>query len=60
MSALPPKADMRSALAHVCYGPKSDIGDFGQWGGYVPVPFSMTVRLALIVEANWFIKNASI
>src|SRR5262249_55867932 len=26
MSALPPKADMCSALAHVCYGPEGDIG----------------------------------
>jgi hypothetical protein len=26
MSALPPKADIRSAVAHVCYGPKADIG----------------------------------
>jgi hypothetical protein len=25
MSALPLKADMRSALAHVCFGPKADI-----------------------------------
>ena len=25
MSALPPKADMCSALDHVCYGPKADI-----------------------------------
>jgi hypothetical protein len=25
MSALPPKADMCSALAYVCYGPKADI-----------------------------------
>jgi len=25
MSALPPKADMRSALVHVRYGPKADI-----------------------------------
>src|SRR5215475_3002867 len=25
MSALPPKADMRSALVHVCFGPKADI-----------------------------------
>src|SRR5262245_6503422 len=25
MSALPPKADMCSASAHVCYGPKADI-----------------------------------
>jgi hypothetical protein len=24
MSALPPKADMCSALAHVCFGPKAD------------------------------------
>src|SRR5215510_7286332 len=24
MSALPPRADMCSALAHVCYGPKAD------------------------------------
>jgi hypothetical protein len=31
-----------------------------QLGGYVPVPFSMTVRFALIVEANWFIRNAAI
>src|SRR5262245_21676896 len=27
MSALPPKADMCSALAHVCFGPKADIGE---------------------------------
>src|SRR5262245_12122528 len=26
MSALPPKADMCSALADVCFGPKADIG----------------------------------
>src|SRR4029453_7370119 len=26
MSALPPKADMCSALAHVCFGPKADMG----------------------------------
>src|SRR5262245_10518991 len=26
MSASPPKADMCGALAHVCYGPKADIG----------------------------------
>jgi hypothetical protein len=25
MSAFPPKADMCSALAHVCFGPKADI-----------------------------------
>jgi hypothetical protein len=25
MSALPPKADMCSATAHVCFGPKADI-----------------------------------
>ena len=25
MSALPPKADMCVALAHVCFGPKADI-----------------------------------
>jgi hypothetical protein len=25
MSALPPKADMCGATAHVCYGPKEDI-----------------------------------
>ena len=25
MSALPPKADMCSALAHVCFVPKADI-----------------------------------
>src|SRR5215510_7408241 len=28
MSALPPKADMCSALADVCYGPIADIGAF--------------------------------
>src|SRR5262245_44275706 len=28
MSALPPKADMCSALAHVCFGPKADISSF--------------------------------
>jgi hypothetical protein len=26
MSALPPKADMCGVLAHVCFGPKADIG----------------------------------
>jgi hypothetical protein len=26
MSALPPRADMCSALAHVCFGPIADIG----------------------------------
>jgi hypothetical protein len=25
MSALPPKADIGSATAHVCYGPKADM-----------------------------------
>jgi hypothetical protein len=25
MSALPPKADICGAMAHVCYGPKADI-----------------------------------
>jgi hypothetical protein len=25
MSALPPKADMCSALAHVCFGPEADM-----------------------------------
>src|SRR5262245_1328293 len=28
MSALPPKADMRGALADVCFGPKADIMGF--------------------------------
>jgi len=28
MSALPLKADMCDATAHVCYGPKADIGLF--------------------------------
>jgi hypothetical protein len=28
MSALNPKADMCSALAHVCFGPKADIEPF--------------------------------
>jgi hypothetical protein len=28
MSALPPKADMCSALAYVCFGPKADIAAF--------------------------------
>src|SRR5215470_11444124 len=27
MSASPPKADMCSAIAHVCFGPKADIQD---------------------------------
>jgi hypothetical protein len=29
MSALPPKADMCSALAYVCFGPKADITELG-------------------------------
>ena len=29
MSALTPKADMCSALAHVCFGPKADIVSTG-------------------------------
>jgi hypothetical protein len=28
MSALPPKADMCSALAHVCFGPKADMWSY--------------------------------
>jgi hypothetical protein len=37
MSALPPKADMCSALGHVCFGPIADVSnsldDFvGAWG----------------------------
>jgi hypothetical protein len=31
MSALPPKADMCSALAHVCFGPIADIVAFRAW-----------------------------
>jgi hypothetical protein len=41
MSALPPKADMCAALAHVCFGPIADIanlidhlvctGEYGWW-----------------------------
>jgi hypothetical protein len=41
MSALPPKADMCGATAHVCFGPKADIrafiasclryGEIGSW-----------------------------
>src|SRR6476620_426486 len=39
MSALPPKADMCSALAHVCFGPKADITDHCRMtGGGVHVP----------------------
>jgi hypothetical protein len=29
MSALPPKADVCGALAHVCFGPIADIQEFG-------------------------------
>ena len=38
MSALPPEADMRSAQAHVCFGPKADIGasDVEDGIGYFP------------------------
>ena len=28
MSALPPKADMCSAVVHVCFGPEADIAPF--------------------------------
>jgi hypothetical protein len=39
MSALPPKADMCSALAHVCFGLKADITDHCRMtGGGVHVP----------------------
>jgi hypothetical protein len=39
MSALPPKADMCSALAHVCFGPIADIRpSFDDLVG--PLPFS--------------------
>jgi hypothetical protein len=31
-SALPPKADMCSALAHVCFGPKADMISFDNLG----------------------------
>jgi len=33
MSALPPKADMCSAPAHVCFGPTADINHFSERGG---------------------------
>ena len=29
MSALPPEADIRQRLEHVCFVPKADIGIFG-------------------------------
>src|SRR5262245_38524902 len=32
MSALPPKADMCSALVHVCFGPKADMSDVAATG----------------------------
>jgi len=31
MSALPPKADMCAAQAHVCFGPKADIDAISDW-----------------------------
>jgi hypothetical protein len=34
MSALLPKADMCSARAHVCYGPKADISEIDADQGY--------------------------
>jgi len=33
MSALPPKADMCSATAHVCFGPKAGIGSIDDFIG---------------------------
>ena len=36
MSALPPKADMCSALADVCFGPKADIGLFSSFDKKTP------------------------
>ena len=36
MSALPPKTDIRSALAHVCFVPKADIVLRNRHGGFAP------------------------
>jgi hypothetical protein len=33
MPALPPKADMCGAIAHVCFGPKADIASFDHFVG---------------------------
>src|SRR5262249_12720616 len=55
MSALPPKADMCGALAHVCFGPKADIprftrSPFNVWStrrATVPKCFKRFVKLGL-------------
>ena len=56
MSALPPKADMCSALADVCFGPKADMPvreafherrDPSQCDGtWMPSPFCEVLRVA--------------
>jgi hypothetical protein len=57
MSALPPKADMCSALGHVCFGPKADIA--ADNGCVTKTIHSMTVsaissRLCGIVKPSVF------
>jgi len=47
MSALPPKADMCSALAHVCFGPIADIQ-------YTTAQSTLTVVLGRAASSHIF------
>jgi hypothetical protein len=44
MSALPPKADMCSALAYVCFGPKADIGSL------------LNQLVSALLKLNWHVE----
>ena len=45
MSALPPKADMCSALADVCYGPEADITTFDQLINWMSIALAVLRRI---------------
>src|SRR5262249_40723521 len=51
MSALPPKADICSAPAHVRFGPKADIQA-------MPLPLVVGQLLGRITRAHWYIFRA--
>ena len=52
MSALPPRADMCGALAHVCFGPKADI--LFDYVRFVPA-----LRLSEVAEIAVLVRSLS-
>jgi hypothetical protein len=59
MSALPPKADMCSALAHVCFGPKADILRSGNDVRFMPKSGRLH-RESLVAVMSHFHEESSL